>query len=355
MGATTKGRRLESAVAAFLTTQGYSTRQNDVLTGRSGVTHEVDVLAQKCDGLMTFRVMVECKNWSGQADKAVIAKAAHVAGDLGLSKAIVACVGGCEPGARQTAAQLGIEVWGPEEIAEHLGTMSLRELRDDATGTTEALGYSASVSPTAALGLIAKDARGTLGLGNEEIVRQALIWVPGFVHTIGVSRLEGRIKKTVRHHTVWARYEAIGGTLTERRLDAPPVERVAIDNALLPAAVRPRDIEQRIRKAAACLLEVRQKTARANHAGVLQRLGVLDERAAKAESEGGTLFCGAEISATEHIVRPFYAAMTQRKGQQRVIAVDAHNGRLSPAMGRVLTAHVMHIDEALTRHQASQT
>jgi hypothetical protein len=355
MGATTKGRRLEAAVAAFLTTQGYSTRQNDVLTGRSGVTHEVDVLAQKCDGLMTFRVMVECKNWAGQADKAVITKAAHVASDLGLSKAIVACVGGCEPGARQTAAELGIEVWGPEEIAEHLGNTSLRELRDDATGATRALGYAASVSPTAALGLIAKEARGTLGLGNEEIVREALIWVPGFIHMIGVSRMDGRMEKAVRHHTIWARYEAIGGTLTERRLDAPPVERVAIDNALLSAAMRPHDVEQKIYRAAACLLAVRQKTARANHAATLQRLGVLDERAAKAESEVGAFFRSAEINATDHIVRPFYVAITQRKGQHRVIAVDGHSGRLSPAMGRVLTGHVTHINEALTRHQASRT
>jgi hypothetical protein len=106
MEAITKGRKLEAAIAEFLTAQGYSTHQNDFLTGRSGVAHEVDVLAEKCDGLMTFRVMVECKNWSGQADKAVVTKAAHVAGDLGLSKAIVACVGGCEPGARQIATEL---------------------------------------------------------------------------------------------------------------------------------------------------------------------------------------------------------------------------------------------------------
>ena len=173
MGATTNGRELEAAVAGFLTAQGYSTRQNDVLTGRSGVSQEVDVLAQKCDGLVTFRVTVERKNWNGQ-DKAVVTKAAHFAGDLGLSKAIVACVGGCEPGARQTAAELGVEVWGPEEIAEHLRSTSLR---DDATGTTEALGYAASDPPTAALGLIAKEARGTLGLGHENVVAQCS-WMP---------------------------------------------------------------------------------------------------------------------------------------------------------------------------------
>jgi hypothetical protein len=206
-----------------------------------------------------------------------------------------------------------------------------------------------------ALGLIANEARGALGLGNEQIVREALIWIPGFIQTIGDSRVEGRIKKAVRYHTIWARYEAISGTLTERRVDPPPLERVAIDNTLLPAAVRPRDIEQKIRRAAACLLEIRQKTARANHASALQRLGMLDERAAKAESEVGAFFRSAEITATEHIVRPFYVAITQRKGQHRVIAIDGHSGRLAPAMGRVLTGHVTHISEALNRHQASRT
>jgi hypothetical protein len=43
--------------------------------------------------------------------------------------------------------------------------------------------------------LIAKGAGGTLGVGGEQVVREALIWVPGFMHTIGVSRVEGRIKK----------------------------------------------------------------------------------------------------------------------------------------------------------------
>ena len=175
MEPSTKGRRLEAAIGAFLETQGYSTRQNDVLTGRSGVSHEVDVLAEKTDGLLSFRVMVECKNWNGQADKAVVTKAAHVAGDLGVSKAIVACVGGCEPGARHVAAELGVEIWGPEELAEHLGRMSLRELREGVTGATEALGYPAGVSPTIALAMIAREARGAFGLGNEEIVRQAPI------------------------------------------------------------------------------------------------------------------------------------------------------------------------------------
>jgi hypothetical protein len=355
MGSVTKGRKLEAAVAEFLAAQGYITRQNLVLTGRSGVTHEVDVLAEKSDGLITFRVMVECKNWSGQADKAVIAKAAHVSGDLGLSKAIVACVGGCEPGARQTAAELGVEVWGPEEIAAHLGNLSLRELRDGANGSTDALGYPIGVSPTAALALIAREARGTLGIGGEQIVREAMIWVPGFMHTIGVSRVEGRIKKAVRHHTVWAGYEAISGTLVGRRLDAPPLERVKIENALLAAQVTPREVDESIRKAACRLLEVRQKTARANHAAALRRLGVLDEREAKAESEVGAFFRSAEINATEHIVRPVYVAIAERKGQRRVIAVDGYSGRLWPAMGHVLTGHVTHINDALNRHQASRT
>ncbi|HEY5196028.1 MAG TPA: restriction endonuclease [Solirubrobacteraceae bacterium] len=354
MGPVTKGRSLEAAVAEFLAAEGYLTRQNEVLTGRSGITHEVDVLAEKSDGLMTFRVMVECKNWRGQADKAVIAKAAHVAGDLRLSKAIVACVGGCEPGARQTAAELGVEVWGSEEIAEHLGALSLRELRGGPAAKTDGLGYTVSVSPTAARALIAREARGTLGLGGEQIIRDALVWVPGLIQTIGVSRVEGRVNKAVRHHTVWVAYEAITGALTGRLLQAPPLERVAIEHAVLPAEVTPREVDEKIRKAAARLLEVTQKTARANAAAALRRLGVLDEREAKAESEGAACFRAAEINATEHVVRPVYLAITERKTQRRVIAVDGHTGRLVPIIGQVLIGQVTRVDEALTRHQISR-
>jgi hypothetical protein len=47
-------------------------------------------------------------------------------------------------------------MWGPEEIAEHLGSASLRELRDEGHSKGESRGFSVRVPPPAALALIAQ-------------------------------------------------------------------------------------------------------------------------------------------------------------------------------------------------------
>ena len=83
------GRQLEQRVAAFFATNGYATRCNEILEGRSGGRHEIDVLAEKSDALTTYRVAVECKAWQQPIEKDVVSKLHYVLSDLGLSKGIV--------------------------------------------------------------------------------------------------------------------------------------------------------------------------------------------------------------------------------------------------------------------------
>ena len=105
-----KGRRLEAEIARLLTAGGYTARRNVVCEGRSGARHEIDVLAQKTDGLTTFSIMVECKAWDRPVDKEVLAKAAFVAADVRADKTIVVALQGATGGAELSAAQaqLGI-------------------------------------------------------------------------------------------------------------------------------------------------------------------------------------------------------------------------------------------------------
>src|SRR5262245_42805170 len=83
------GRRLEQQMAVFFQTHGYAARCNEVLEGRSGGRHEIDVYAEKSDALTTFRVAVECKAWQHPIEKDVVSKLHYVMTDLGLSKGII--------------------------------------------------------------------------------------------------------------------------------------------------------------------------------------------------------------------------------------------------------------------------
>ena len=116
-----KGSDLERRIARFFAENGYRTVSNQKLVGRSGGRHEIDVLAERSDGVTSVRIAVECKAWQAPIDKTVIAKAAYVCADLGINKVIVVSLHGWQVGAERAAADQGIELWGPTELEQRLG------------------------------------------------------------------------------------------------------------------------------------------------------------------------------------------------------------------------------------------
>ena len=72
--------------------------------------------------------MVECKAWDRPVDKEVLAKAAFVGADVGADKTIVVALQGATGGATLSAAELGVELWGPDELERRLGRVLLADL-----------------------------------------------------------------------------------------------------------------------------------------------------------------------------------------------------------------------------------
>ncbi|HUK78140.1 MAG TPA: restriction endonuclease, partial [Thermoleophilia bacterium] len=172
-----KSRRLEAEVAHALAAGGYAARRNVVREGRSGARHEIDVLAEKGDGLTTFSLMVECKAWDRPVDKEVLAKAAFVGADVGADKTIVVALQGATGGAALSAAELGVELWGPEELERRLGRVALADL--GAARAQTALGFAVAVDHARAARLAERErAKGMLGLGAEEVAWFGLLWLP---------------------------------------------------------------------------------------------------------------------------------------------------------------------------------
>ncbi len=111
-----KGGDLEQRVAAHFVRAGYEVQSNVILTGRSGGRHEIDVLATKRDGLVTFRLMVECKHQGAPVSKDVVAKTKLVRDDCAIDKAMIVCPAGFALGAGQQARDLGIDLWQGREL-----------------------------------------------------------------------------------------------------------------------------------------------------------------------------------------------------------------------------------------------
>jgi Holliday junction resolvase len=103
-----KGQELERQIADFFASNGYTVARNAILEGRSGGRHEIDVLAEKSDGITTFRLLIECKAWGSPIEKDVLAKLDYVLRDLGVNKGIVVALqgGGRERSSRPASLAL---------------------------------------------------------------------------------------------------------------------------------------------------------------------------------------------------------------------------------------------------------
>lgn len=154
-------RNLEQRVANYFERNGYTARTNQKERGRSGLVHEIDVLAEKRDAAGTHRVAVECKAWRSPVEKDVIYKLEKVMQDAGLSKGIVVSIGGLRTGARVAADQPHIDVWGPDEIRHYLGEEALAGL--PLAAPDEVLRIEVTIGREAAEREIKKDGAASLG------------------------------------------------------------------------------------------------------------------------------------------------------------------------------------------------
>jgi hypothetical protein len=330
-----KGRQLEERIGAFFALNGYETQRNVILEGRSGGRHEIDVLAEKSDGVVTFRVAVECKAWHLPIEKDVVTKFAYVIGDLGLNKGIIVSLHGWRVGAEQAAQQLGLELWGPQEIEKKLGQVALAEFEAAPAGRV-AQGFPLRVSEQSALAIVYKQTKGFLGLAREDIAWGSFVWLPFHLMEINVSKQQKeRFRRTaVKTTTLWNLYDALAGKWYRQYQAQPGLIEVQI-SAHIPPRVKEREIAAAIRKAFQKLSSVVTESALARHARRLQSLGIPPDAQ------------GVSFDYANQIYLPFYAAVLERRGARRVVAVDGYEGTASEAMGPVLTSTLSYLEEAL--------
>jgi hypothetical protein len=334
-----RGRALEARVSEFFAHHGYRVRRNALMEGRSGATHEIDVLAEKDDALTTFRVAVECKAWALPVGKEVVAKLAFVLRDLALDKAIIVSLRGVSSGAAATAAELGVEAWGPAELAERLGETALAALGADATARTGAVGWPAAIDPDRGLELIAREARGVLGVGRERVVAVALVWLPWHLLRLAYAREEGRLRRRLRSASVGVMCDGLAGQVVRLTEPDGPAGLTAVDlgGDALPTLVRARGVQAEVRDAFERHAQVVTEAARARHRERLDRLGIPDD-AQELTIEGATL-----------IHQPLLVGLLRRPSGERAVAVDATTGRRDQELTDLLTRQLGAVVEVLER------
>lgn len=328
-----KGHELESKIEKFFQINGYRTRRNVVLEGRSGGKHEIDILAEKSDGVTVFRLMVECKAWDRPIEKDVVSKVSYVLRDLGLDKAIIVSLKGWRIGAEKSAKELGIELWGRDEIEDRLGKIALAELETiefkkviKAIPLQIGLEY---VNP-----LVESESKGFIGFGREEIVWTRLVWLPSYLFQISCSREEGVIRKSIKTIKVWNIYEAITGSWFSRFENKPLLEEIEVEN-VIQARIKPVKIKNNITKILEKYLEVITPKAKQRYGKRLENMGI------------PLPVVSVNIDNISEIFYPFYISLLRKDEKERFVVIDGVDGNVNKRVASALTSNLSYIKESL--------
>ena len=84
--------------------------RNCKVTGKSGVNHQVDLLARHDDGIHTYTTAVECKFWEDKVDKEPVTKLSEIIEDAQIEKGIIVSKSGFTSDAVQFAKYRNISL-----------------------------------------------------------------------------------------------------------------------------------------------------------------------------------------------------------------------------------------------------
>lgn len=340
MSAIERGRALEQQIAAFFASHGYQVRTNVVLEGRSGGRHEIDVLAEKSDALTTYRVAIGCKAHQQPIEKDVVSKLDYVMRDIGLNKGIVVSLSGCRLGAEQAAQELGVDVWGPAELQQHLGTSAAAALRTSAPRRL-AWGYPMRADSVRARALVEDQGKVLLGLRQREHVldfRPA--WLPTFMTHITVTtplpKATRWSKDRLGTRDTWNFYEALTGRLiASPQTGTQPVE-IDLGSGAIPPLLRDTWVAHQVHEAVAAYRRVTRPDAVARHTAILQSLGL------------PVPIHDAQVQRTSMVHFPIYIGLLQARTAQRVVVVSGFDGRLGELSSKILTGKLGHLRSAFS-------
>jgi hypothetical protein len=307
---------LEQEVADYLSSQGYSVRTNQTLTGRSGAPHEIDVLAERQDSVVTTRLAVECKAWGRPIEKDVVAKLHLALTDLGIGKGLVVCTGGYTSGAHTAAQQLGIDLWDDLDLRKRLGAVTLADTR---TGISAVAGpgIAFSVDEQTARRTIGKLLKATKGRKGESQVWFSPAFLPCTILTI--SSTSPALKKREAAHVVrrWDLYELVTGAQVGSTQTPFLPTMISFENSLIRARLREEAVVQSIEKTVS-------KLQRVNAAIPLT------------------------VESWQPLALPFYLGLFQWQSTERIVAIDGIHGGEIPHMSLMLTSNIHWIRESLS-------
>lgn len=108
----------ERLVADLHRTGTVTVERDVVLTGKSGVPRQCDVVVRHREGLYEHLVIIECKHWRKNVSRLHVDALTATVADLNASKGVIMTSKGFQSGARDYAEHAGIELFLVRELTD---------------------------------------------------------------------------------------------------------------------------------------------------------------------------------------------------------------------------------------------
>ena len=234
MSALEKGTGFELKLTELFKNNGYLVTHNVKLTGKSGATHQIDILAQFKAPLHTSTVIIEAKSYSANIDKDIIMKLIQIQQDISADRAILATTSDFTPGALQTAQQYqNLELWDRTKITSLLGEMQLLNTTDgnskQTSNSTKMIESKLSLQDIQRVSEEKAKSRSKGGLFGKGKVEESVVTVKKFLYPYYDVNMEAKIREVEK--TGWFSKEEIVKTISSRTgVDANTGTIIDIDN-----------------------------------------------------------------------------------------------------------------------------
>jgi hypothetical protein len=335
-----RGAELERIVADYLERQGYVVTLNATLTGRSGATHEIDVLAEKADAVTTFRMAVECKARNQPIEKDVVYKLAGVMADVGIAKGVIASLAGARVGAEIVAKQHAIDLWGPKELAPMIPEGPTVPVAEEAPPGPELI-LSCAVSQEAAHAVILRAItpyeqrafRKARPLPpREQLLWLGFAWFPMWCFRFTEVRGSGR-------STVFFTYDGVSGRFLQRDPGPPRLIQATLPpgSPIIPADLPATAISDDIMDAFRRWWKVSSKDAVEKHGDRLYYLGF------------SPIPSKIEVEGVKSFLCPVWIGLVHDGASERAAVVHGVSGHPDPKLSGVATRHLTYIRNSLAR------
>jgi hypothetical protein len=184
----------------------------------------------------------------------------------------------------------------------------------------EEVGFPRLLNADSAREIVDKEATGRFGIGKEEVVSSADVWI--HVAVVQLTLLEMQlIRRQTRTSQAWTVYDLLAGTFLTRLDTEPEPTPVQMDGPVLAPKLKLKDPAKALDDVITRFAKVTSDDAKAKYRKQLANLGVPDFRT-------------ATTGATEPFLYPLHVAIVRQKGgTESVIAVDSFRRRVDADLG----------------------